>query len=56
MQHVKVPLAVMQEIVAVLVRLPYASVGALMPKVEALSVEAIATVPSAAGATGTATG
>ncbi len=47
MQHVKVPLAVMQEIVTVLMRLPYASVGNLMPKIEALSVESAATVPPA---------
>jgi hypothetical protein len=39
MKYVKVPLAVMQEIVGVLARLPYASVGALMPRIESLSVD-----------------
>jgi hypothetical protein len=38
MQHVKVPIPVMQEIVSVLVRMPYASVGSLMPKIAALSI------------------
>ncbi len=39
MKHVKVPLPVMQEIVNVLARMPYSTVGALMPKIELLSVE-----------------
>jgi hypothetical protein len=38
MQHVKVPIAIMQEIVGILVRMPYASVAALIPKIEALSI------------------
>jgi hypothetical protein len=40
MNHVKVPLPVMQEIVAVLARMPYASVAMLMPKIDALRIEA----------------
>lgn len=39
MQHVKIPLPVMQEIVNILTRLPYATVGTLMPKIEGLSIE-----------------
>jgi hypothetical protein len=38
-KHVKVPLPIMQEIINTLARLPYASVAALMPKIEGLHVE-----------------
>ena len=37
--HIKVPLTLMQEIVGVLTRLPYATVAVLMPKLEALSID-----------------
>ncbi len=40
MNHVKVPLPLMQEIVTVLARMPYASVAMLMPKIDALRIEA----------------
>ena len=46
MKHVKVPLPVMQEIVNVLARMPYNTVGSLMPKIELLSVEDDAPVPA----------
>ena len=46
MKHVKVPLPVMQEIVNVLARMPYNTVGGLMPKIEQLSVEDDAPVPA----------
>ncbi len=39
MKHVKVPILLMQEIVSILVRMPYASVGALMPKIDTLPVD-----------------
>jgi hypothetical protein len=46
MKHVKVPFPVMQEIVNVLARMPYNTVGGLMPKIELLSVEDDAPVPA----------
>ncbi len=47
MKHVKVPLPLMQEIVNVLARMPYSTVGALMPKIEVLSVDDDAPPPAA---------
>ena len=46
MQHVKIPFPVMQEIVNILTRLPYATVGTLMPKIEGLSIETDSSAPS----------
>jgi hypothetical protein len=46
MKFVKVPLPVMQEIVNSLARMPYSTVGALMPKIEVLSVEDDVPVPA----------
>jgi hypothetical protein len=51
MKHIKVPLPVMQEIVNVLARMPYNTVGGLMPKIEQLSVEDDAPIPETGGKT-----